>query len=513
MKTQIVTCLAGLVLASSSVLGVTNTVQIGGAGTLDFQWYEGVVNTNTYPKEYSYSYDVGNAYPALSGLVLTVTAVETNDVFITNKGVYTGGSSGKDTRLDGTEAIVLKVSYSDPQNVLTGLRVKNIGTYYCGPTETIVFTVGNTSTNISDTTNGQEFDYDLTGLTPLTKETVDTWSMMVSVDDTLGVTEAALGVFEIEYVAGDDDVQPLPDPVVFDFNDGNPLDSTGVGATMLVSGLTLTTVEIVGQDGSLASVGAGHEMNSTANNALGVNSSVNIGGFDSNARDFNPGEKWIFSFDTDVNFIDIDFAGWTDNGSEMTVSWSTYTNVFYGNYDGDTLVFPENTVVPANAEISLYMTTNNPTTDLEVRVPYLTVRPLVAPDYSYEGWAVDQGLTNGINAYNDDPDNDEMDNLLEYALGANSLSNDISAFMPGYALLSDGNTNYLNYVYRRRLDRVERGLVYTVGSTENLLYDPATNVTVEVGTASIDQTFESVTNQVSADAASKQFMQLKVTID
>lgn len=63
---------------------------------------------------------------------------------------------------------------------------------------------------------------------------------------------------------------------VFAFDDNGPLDGAGVGATMTVLdadaaiNVTLTTVEIVGQDGSLASEGAANTTNSTSSaNALG----------------------------------------------------------------------------------------------------------------------------------------------------------------------------------------------------------------------------------------------------
>lgn len=172
--------------------------------------------------------------------------------------------------------------------------------------------------------------------------------------------------------------------VLFDFNNGNDLDSTGPGASMTVDGLTLTTYDIIGQDGSSALAGTNNTMNSTSNDALGVNSDNNVGGYDNDARDFNPGEKWIYSFDKDVNLIDFDFSGWTDDNSEMTLSSTAFASdfVFWGTVTGDTFVLPENTLVTAGTQISLYMTdtlTPGGSTDVEVRLPYLNVDVIPEP--------------------------------------------------------------------------------------------------------------------------------------
>jgi hypothetical protein len=132
----------------------------------------------------------------------------------------------------------------------------------------------------------------------------------------------------------------------------------------------------------------------------------------------------------------------------------------------------------------------------------------------YENWASDHGLTSGVNdALGDDPDADDMDNLLEYALGSDPMLNDADVFLPGYEVLADGNINYLNYVYRRRIDFANRGLTYEVGAGGNLVYEPLTNATEYVDAGAIDADFESVTNRISTDVKTQQFMQLKVTID
>ena len=131
----------------------------------------------------------------------------------------------------------------------------------------------------------------------------------------------------------------------------------------------------------------------------------------------------------------------------------------------------------------------------------------------YASWAQDNGLGELNNGYGDDPDEDTMDNLLEFSFGGNPLTNDASAFLPMGSISSTSGTNYLNYVYRRRIQYASDGLSYFVGSTTDLTGGSPTNATEEAGSGAIDATYESVTNQVPVDTEAAQFMQLRVTID
>ena len=168
--------------------------------------------------------------------------------------------------------------------------------------------------------------------------------------------------------------------VEFEFIDMGELDSQGVGVSLTArdgrtgEDVDLTTVEIRGQDGSLASAGAMHLTNTLAGNggdALGVQSATNVGAFVNDARDFNPGEAWTFSFDQDVALIDIDFAGWGDDSSEVTLTFSDGTPavVLSGDVPGDT--FTVNTFVAEGTEVTMALT--NTTGDQEVRLKTILV--------------------------------------------------------------------------------------------------------------------------------------------
>jgi len=164
----------------------------------------------------------------------------------------------------------------------------------------------------------------------------------------------------------------------FDFVNNGPLDGAGIGGSMTVldpdesTNVTITTVEIVGQDGSLASAPTNNSTWHTSSDAIGVNSDNNVNGNGNDARDFDPGEQWVFTFNVDVNLVEIDFSGWTDEESEFTLSFSDATAdiVLFGTESGDTYSLG-NTPIAAGVEVTMEVT--NATGDNQVRVPFLTV--------------------------------------------------------------------------------------------------------------------------------------------
>ena len=318
-----------------------------------------------------------------------------------------------------------------------------------------------------------------------------------------------------------EDNEPPREATFFDFNNETEFDNVGVGVSMTRTNnigetVSITTVDIIGQDGSSATNGVGNKTNiQTSGNSLGINSVANIWGVGSESRDFNPGEAWIISFDKDVvmNFIDLSSQG---ADTEMTVSSSVFDDiVLLGTGDGSGGFTLGDVVVPAGTNVMFQMTSTTNAADWQLRIAELYVfNTNITITTPYEDWIADQGLTSGVNAaYGDDPDGDDMDNLLEYALGANALSDDAAGFLPGYEVLADGSTNYLNYVYRRRIDYADRGLTYEVGAGGNLVFEPLTNATEFVDSGVIDSEFESVTNRIPMGVEDQQFMQLKVTID
>ncbi|MGJ8652522.1 MAG: autotransporter-associated beta strand repeat-containing protein [Opitutaceae bacterium] len=174
---------------------------------------------------------------------------------------------------------------------------------------------------------------------------------------------------------------------VFDFPNAHPLLGEGIDngtdGRMTVTDLavitsaTLSTVEIVGQDGSLASTGTLNVMGS-GNNAIGVESVNNVNGNTNNDRDFDPGEKWVFKFDVDVELVYIDFAGWNDTESEFTLSFSDATSdIVLSGDESDDIFSLSNTLITAGVEITFEVT--NATGDNQVRLQEFSVSAIPPP--------------------------------------------------------------------------------------------------------------------------------------
>ena len=530
MKKYLATTLALFALAGASFGLVTNTITFGAYGTdWDENW---TTNNGVSPPEYSitrgppYRY----TYTELSNTTFTVTFTETNGVT-----VYAGGNwlyastdgAVNDRRLNSNEVLRLKVSYSDPSGKLQGLRVSGIRTTYnTNPYETMVFSDGVNSTNITDSDNEVIFDYDAMGLDQLSTNNIATWELLVSVDDTLGggtnFTEAGMGSLILEYVADTDEVPAYTNltPAFFDFvdNDYVEFDRGGPGATMTRSNswgspITITTVEIVGQDGTSATNGIPNLTNIQSQDNLGVNS-ANNGPYSNESRDFNPNEAWVISFDADVYLVEIDLASVAVD-TEMTMSSPAFADfVMLGLGDDNTSGTWDllNTYVPAGAEVTFEMTSTTNASDTSLRIDDMTVQ-LVSDVESYDAWVQDQDLVSIIDDYEDDPDNDTVCNLSEFALGGDPLVKDAETILPVYGQSAEGGTNWLNYVYRRRINYPAAGLDYFGGSTTDLIDSPPTNTTEEAGSVALDAEIESVTNRVSTDVESAQFMQLMISVD
>ena len=81
---------------------------------------------------------------------------------------------------------------------------------------------------------------------------------------------------------------------------------------------TVTTVDIIGADGTSFLAGTGtenfHETNVSGGDAFAINTDTDQdGGLDNDPTAFNQGEGWVFSIDEDVNLQSITFANLNDD--------------------------------------------------------------------------------------------------------------------------------------------------------------------------------------------------------
>ena len=135
----------------------------------------------------------------------------------------------------------------------------------------------------------------------------------------------------------------------------------------------------------------------------------------------------------------------------------------------------------------------------------------LTPTQNYLLWAGTYGLTdtNTTAAMDYDVEPDGMDNLLEYALGGNPVTNDAAAVQPVDIFL-DGDT--WQYVYKRYRDAAARQLAYDLLTKGDLIGGSwvSSGGMYETGTNTTDSTFDVVTNTISG-LADGMFIKLEVT--
>lgn len=173
---------------------------------------------------------------------------------------------------------------------------------------------------------------------------------------------------------------------VFTFaNTSDGLDGFGIGASQTVTDtvalvvVTLTTVDIIGQDGTLATEGIANKTNITST-ALGINSVDNGTYGNSEPTNFNPNEAWIFSSNVTINLAEIVFESFGSStlAAQITISSSAFTSIVL-NGDGTESVFSLGSVeVPAGTSVKIQMT-NSASEDTAVRIASFTVAAVPEP--------------------------------------------------------------------------------------------------------------------------------------
>ena len=129
----------------------------------------------------------------------------------------------------------------------------------------------------------------------------------------------------------------------------------------------------------------------------------------------------------------------------------------------------------------------------------------------YDAWIVEHGLTGAETNRTADVEPDGMDNLLEFALGGDPNIDDAASVLPTSGMAQDGGTNWLEYVYNRRVDHVALGLEYNVETVDDLVLGTWTNDNYTVsGIGSVDAEFDAVTNRIDTTTDDNHFIGLTV---
>jgi hypothetical protein len=124
----------------------------------------------------------------------------------------------------------------------------------------------------------------------------------------------------------------------------------------------------------------------------------------------------------------------------------------------------------------------------------------------YPGVGLDDGLL-------DDAEPDGLDNLFEYAIDSDPTST-VNVNTPVQSQVSDGGTNYMEYIYFERDDAASRGLAYILTvATDLVIGDWSDGSVYEIGSgAAAVPDFIAITNRIPIDAEDNQFFRLQVEL-
>ncbi len=125
---------------------------------------------------------------------------------------------------------------------------------------------------------------------------------------------------------------------------------------------------------------------------------------------------------------------------------------------------------------------------------------LVLTPNSYGTWATGKSLSGAAVNTSANPDEDQLNNLQEFALGGEPLAADDSAIIP--------SLNGDSFSYRKRLDAVSQGLVYSVQTSIDLIGWGTDGLGAET-IDPLDADFETVTTSLSTSSPQR-FVRLQI---
>jgi len=136
---------------------------------------------------------------------------------------------------------------------------------------------------------------------------------------------------------------------------------------------------------------------------------------------------------------------------------------------------------------------------------------IAAPE-DYAMWIAGQEVTGGDALKTVDLESDGFSNYMEYALGGDPTLSDGSTIRPVSDIVSDTGSDYIEFIYRRRIDHVSRGISYVVETSTNLLATGWDTVgVIESDKSPVgDGVFEDVTTRVLLNEGEPQFMRLRI---
>jgi len=133
------------------------------------------------------------------------------------------------------------------------------------------------------------------------------------------------------------------------------------------------------------------------------------------------------------------------------------------------------------------------------------------PASLYAAWISRNPSIGSATNLTDDPDGDDLNNLLEYAFGGDPADRFSAGHLPIHWRCSAGGGSWIEYVYAKRINADELGLSYRLERSTNLLHGIWTEGGYEVtGVGALDTEFYSVTNRIPIENTDQWFVRLRV---
>ncbi|MDZ8119060.1 sulfatase-like hydrolase/transferase [Pontiella agarivorans] len=148
-----------------------------------------------------------------------------------------------------------------------------------------------------------------------------------------------------------------------------------------------------------------------------------------------------------------------------------------------------------------------------VNIDYFTLKQILPETGGlvFADWAAQFPTLGALTNSTDNPDGDAFNNLYEFAFGGIPTNRENLGHLPVFQALEDSTGHWFEFVYARRINPEQSGLVYTLEKNTNLvdgIWNSASNELVAVGI--LDENFEVVTNRFPTAELGAQFIQLQV---